>query len=195
MMNKKAQVISVDLIAALMMFLVILSLGIWLINYVGFVHSQLDLRTDLEQMLETSMLTLFTKSGQPINWHTLAVSDMNTSSILSIGTSIGDGVTLDWFKLNALDRNFHSTIYSDVLRRQLGILDARIDVVFYVYVFEQNSGEFSQLPLFVIGEPLQQEALIRIRQTRYHYITTGIEGVPLTINVPVKVVGEIYYAQ
>ncbi|MFH1317041.1 MAG: hypothetical protein ABII01_05980 [Candidatus Woesearchaeota archaeon] len=84
-MKKKAQMFSMDLIIAMISFLIIILIGIWTWDYTLEKSYLTELRGDLEIISKNSLNVLVQTPGDPSNWNGLSDEEFNRSNIISLG--------------------------------------------------------------------------------------------------------------
>jgi hypothetical protein len=83
--TKRAQIFTIDLIAATAIFIIILFAANWAWQYSGEKMQGSERRSDLETMTRTAMSTLIETEGIPSNWSIFGPSQFNENNIRSLG--------------------------------------------------------------------------------------------------------------
>ena len=81
----KAQMFSLDTIIAVIAFIIIILMGVWIRDYSNEKLYQTEIRGDIEIISKNALSTLLQTPGNPSNWTNLSAEDFTTATIISLG--------------------------------------------------------------------------------------------------------------
>ena len=183
----KAQMFSLDTIIAVIAFIIIILMGVWIRDYSNEKLYQTEIRGDIEIISKNALSTLLQTPGNPSNWTNLSADDFTTTNIISLGMAktatynnlditekgkptgmgINTYLVLDESKIQRLS-NLNNQKY-ETYKKLLGILGPQYEFEIRIRPW-QGTNYTTQ---YTIGLPPSSTAQNIVRSDRYALLDGG----------------------
>lgn len=163
---KKAQVFSLDILLALIGFIVVIGITMYFYGTISTQYKKIDLKTDVVKVGQYAYQVLFESQGNPHDWHTKDFATQNTSTIRSLGVATFNPAILNPDKLAKLSAE-NDTYYNEI-KRYVGYLGPKYDFYYTVTMYDNVAGQYQANPAYKFGKTVNSKTFV-------HKITSYVE--------------------
>jgi hypothetical protein len=144
--TKKSQAITLDLVLAMIIFMLIISVIFFTSEIIIQKIDENQIRYDLELVSRNSFEILLNSAGNPSNWHNNSLT-FNSTDIKSIGLTDGRNSLLDIKKVDFFINSFD--LYYDEYLKTIGLIGFNYSLFFNITQYDIN---YNKLDEDVIGK-------------------------------------------